>query len=131
MMICVVATHDTGAYLVGKYLGKTPLAPTISPNKTWEGFIGGFLFSFFFSLPFFWDNPLALIIGSVLPLILSLNFASLAGDLFESMLKRKAGLKDAGRLLPGHGGILDRIDGLLFATIVVFLARNWIRFLLA
>lgn len=131
MMISVVAAHDAGAYLVGNYLGQTPLAPTISPNKTWEGFVGGFLCSFFFSLLFFWNNSLALIIGSVVPLILSLNFASLAGDLFESMLKRRAGLKDAGRVLPGHGGVLDRIDGMLFASVIVFLARNWIRLLLA
>ena len=130
MMFCVVAAHDAGSYLVGKYFGRHPLAPNISPNKTWEGFAGGFVLSFIFSLIFFGSNSVALIIGSIIPLILSINFASLAGDLFESLLKRRAGLKDAGRVLPGHGGILDRIDGLLFAAVVVFIARNYIRLLL-
>ncbi len=130
MMFCIVASHDTGSYFIGSYLGKTPIAPTISPNKTWEGFAGGSALSFLFSLIFFGGNSAFLIIGSVLPLVLSINFASLAGDLFESTLKRRAGLKDAGHVLPGHGGILDRIDGLLFAAIVVFLARNYIRLLL-
>lgn len=131
MTICIIAAHDTGAYLVGKYMGTTPLAPTISPQKTWEGFIGGCVLSCAFSLIFFSGNPVVLIIGCIFPLVVSLNFAALAGDLFESMLKRRAGLKDAGNVLPGHGGILDRIDGLLFAAPLVFLVRNWIRLLLA
>lgn len=131
MMICIVAAHDAGAYFFGKYFGNHPLAPSISPNKTWEGFAGGFGLSFIFSLIFFGGNSLALIIGSVIPLILSLNFAALAGDLFESTLKRRAGLKDAGQVLPGHGGLLDRVDGLLFVAVVVFLARNYIVLLLS
>ncbi len=131
MMFCVVAAHDAGSYLVGKYFGRHPLAPSISPNKTWEGFAGGFVLSFIFSLIFFGSNSFALIIGSIIPLILSINFASLAGDLFESLLKRRAGLKDAGSVLPGHGGVLDRLDSLLFAAVVVFIARNYIRLLLS
>ncbi len=130
MMFCIVGAHDSGSYFVGKYFGKTPIAPSISPNKTWEGFFGGSALSFLFSLIFFGGNSLALILGSIIPLILSLNFASLAGDLFESTLKRRAGIKDAGQVLPGHGGVLDRMDGLLFTAVVVFLARNYIRLLL-
>ncbi len=131
MMFCVVAAHDAGSYLVGKYFGRHALAPSISPNKTWEGFFGGFALSFMLSLIFFGGNSWALIIGSIIPLILSLNFSSLAGDLFESTLKRRAGIKDAGRVLPGHGGVLDRVDSLLFTAVVVFLARNYIRLLLS
>ena len=130
MMFCVVAAHDSGSYIIGKHFGQHALAPSISPNKTWEGFFGGFVLSFLFSLIFFWHNSYALIAGSIIPLILSLNFASLAGDLFESTLKRRAGIKDAGTVLPGHGGALDRIDGLLITAVIVFLARNYIRLLL-
>ncbi len=128
MLIALVGAHDAGAFLAGKQWGKHPISP-ISPKKTWEGFIGGVALSFLFSLIFFGHNPIGLIIGSVLPFVISLNFATLAGDLFESTLKRRAGLKDAGTMLPGHGGILDRIDGLLCAAVIVFLARNWLMLL--
>lgn len=126
LLITVVAGHDAGSYLVGKPFGRQLISPTISPHKTWEGFAGGVLLSFALSLMFFWQNPLALWLGSVLPFVVSINFAALAGDLFESMLKRQANIKDSGTLLPGHGGILDRIDGLLFAIVIAFLARNWL-----
>ena len=126
LLICLVAAHDTGAYLIGKHWGKHKISPAISPGKTWEGFIGGCVLSFLFSLIFFGGNPLALIIGTILPFVLSVNFAALAGDLFESTLKRRAGLKDAGTMLPGHGGVLDRVDGILFAAVLVFLVRKWI-----
>lgn len=129
MLITLVSAHDTGAYFTGKYAGKHPINQTISPHKSWEGFIGGTILSFLCSLIFFGDNPLPLILGSVLPFVLSINFAALAGDLFESQLKRRAGLKDAGTMLPGHGGILDRIDGLLFAAGIVFITRNWLTLL--
>ncbi len=130
MLITLVAAQDTGAYFIGKHLGKHPISPAISPKKSWEGFVGGTVFSFLCSLVFFGNNAVALIIGSVVPFVLSINFAALAGDLFESFLKRRAGLKDAGTMLPGHGGILDRIDGLLFAAVIVFLTRNWLILLL-
>jgi phosphatidate cytidylyltransferase len=126
----LVTVHDTGAYFIGRHIGKHLMSPTISPNKTWEGFIGGTVLSFLSSLIFFGHHPVLLIVGSVLPFVISINCAALAGDLFESLLKRRAGLKDAGTMLPGHGGILDRIDGLLFAVGIVFFVRNWALLLL-
>ncbi len=130
MLIALVAAHDTGAYLIGKHVGQNPINPAVSPKKSWEGFAGGMALSFLLSLIFFGHNPLPLILGSVLPFVVSLNFAALAGDLFESQLKRRAGLKDAGTMLPGHGGLLDRIDGLLFAAVIVFLTKDWLVLLL-
>lgn len=115
-LLCAVWSFDSGAYFVGKKWGKHMLARKISPKKTWEGFFGGFLcvfivlyclFSFFeFSL----QNSFLLIL-SILVCI-----SATAGDLFESWLKRQAGVKDAGSLLPGHGGVLDRIDSILGAA---------------
>lgn len=131
MLITLVAAQDTGAYLIGKQWGKHPINSAVSPRKSWEGFIGGTIFSFLCSLIFFGHNPSALLLGSALPFVLSINFAALAGDLFESYLKRRAGLKDSGTMLPGHGGVLDRIDGLLFAAVIVFLTRNWLILLLS
>jgi phosphatidate cytidylyltransferase len=106
--------NDTFAYLTGSTIGKHKLFPRISPNKTWEGFLGGitstilgaFIFSNFFTfMPFLGWLGLAFVV---------LIFGTL-GDLFESSLKRSYGIKDSGKFMPGHGGILDRIDSLLFA----------------
>jgi len=101
------AISDSAAYLSGTYFGKTPLFPEISPNKTLEGFVGGLLFSALFGVLIF-------IISESTPLIIVLmlvgSFYAFVGDYFFSFLKRKSGIKDTGNLLPGHGGILDRID---------------------
>ena len=101
------AISDSAAYLSGTYFGKTPLFPEISPNKTLEGFVGGLLFSALFGVLIF-------IISESTPLIIALmlvgSFYAFVGDYFFSFLKRKSGIKDTGNLLPGHGGILDRID---------------------
>ncbi len=114
-VLAVVWLGDTGAYFVGKLFGKHKLAPILSPNKTIEGALGGvaasvggiFLAKAVFDIPGsnFWLIAFALAGGVV----------EQAGDLFESLLKRMAGLKDSGNVFPGHGGMLDRIDGLLFA----------------
>jgi phosphatidate cytidylyltransferase len=111
-VICTAA-HDIGAYLVGKYWGKTPLAPELSPNKTFEGLVGGVLASVFIALLIVsrvapWDAGKAFWLGVVVAI------AAPLGDLCESMIKRDLGVKDMGKLLPGHGGVLDRIDALLF-----------------
>jgi phosphatidate cytidylyltransferase len=111
-VICTAA-HDIGAYVVGKYWGKTPLAPELSPNKTFEGLVGGVLASVFVALLFVsriepWDVGKAFWLGVVVAI------AAPLGDLCESMIKRDLGVKDMGKLLPGHGGVLDRIDALLF-----------------
>lgn len=106
--------NDTFAYVFGKLFGKHKLFPRISPNKTWEGFLGGvvstlvasYIFQIFFPwMPFEGWLGLALVV---------LVFGTM-GDLFESALKRSYGMKDSGKFMPGHGGILDRIDSLLFA----------------
>lgn len=114
-LLAVVALTDIGAYAVGKSIGKTPFSPT-SPNKTLEGVFGGVAVATvagaFFGL-FVVDFWTALIISLVV------SASSIFGDLFESSLKRSAGVKDSGNLLPGHGGVLDRIDGYLFGGIVM------------
>lgn len=114
-LIVIVAATDVGAYYVGKSIGKTPFCQT-SPNKTIEGVVGGVIIatavSFFIGIKFV-DVQKALIISFLVAL------TSIFGDLFESYLKRQAGVKDSGTLLPGHGGVLDRIDGYLFGAIVM------------
>ncbi len=114
-LIVVVASSDVGAYVIGKGIGKTPFSNT-SPNKTWEGTIGGILSA----------TVLGTImgLGSVsftLALLISFLSAlsSVWGDLFESYLKREANVKDSGDIFPGHGGMLDRIDGYMFAAIIM------------
>jgi len=114
----VIWGTDTGAYFIGSAMGRTPLAPRLSPKKTVEGAVGGlvvgtltgFLFGLIFQLPPFW------LVGTG---ILT-SFAGQVGDLFASFLKRSAGVKDSGRFLPGHGGVLDRFDSALFALPVVY-----------
>ncbi|MEM7573904.1 MAG: phosphatidate cytidylyltransferase [Bacteroidota bacterium] len=107
--------NDTGAYLVGSQIGKTPLFPRISPNKTWEGTIGGIVTTLIFGglLGLYFDE-IALQHWLVLAVIVAV-FGTL-GDLVESMLKRSVGVKDSGTLLPGHGGVLDRFDGFIFVV---------------
>ena len=110
---------DTGAYLFGRKLGKTKLFERHSPKKSWEGFFGGVftsvLVAFIISL-FFKEISSLVWIGMA---VLVVTFGTL-GDLVESMLKRSLNVKDSGNILPGHGGILDRFDGLLIAAPVVF-----------
>jgi|FLOH01.1.fsa_nt_gi phosphatidate cytidylyltransferase len=114
-LLAVVALTDVGAYAVGKSIGKTPFCET-SPNKTMEGVIGGVtvatLGGMFFGMPIV-DVGVGFLIS------FAVAISSIFGDLFESSLKRAAGVKDSGKLLPGHGGMLDRIDGYLFAGIIM------------
>lgn len=125
MLIFLVAAADSGAYFAGRFLGRHKLAAQVSPNKTWEGVAGGLLSCFVVSLCFAWigyrlnAEPLNWMLVLLLPVIVS--FFSIVGDLSESMLKRLKQVKDSGRLLPGHGGILDRIDGLVAAAPVYLL----------
>lgn len=106
---------DIGAYFTGKTLGGPKLAPKISPNKTWSGFIGGFagaaIASGALATAFGYEVSVRMVL-----LALFLAFFSQIGDLFESWMKRLFGQKDSGRIIPGHGGLLDRIDGLIFAS---------------
>ncbi len=119
-ILAVVWATDIGAYLVGCALGGPKLAPSISPSKTWAGLIGGMVIATIFG---YWAS---LFFGSIRPaiaLVLSPALAGIAqiGDLFESYFKRRSGVKESGDLIPGHGGILDRIDGLVFASVFAFL----------
>lgn len=120
----VLMGADAGAYYTGRAIGKRKLAPSISPGKTWEGVLGGIVvalamaalahFWFFRQLPLRYALPLAAIMTVV----------GIFGDLTESALKRGAGAKDAAKLLPGHGGLLDRLDSLLFnAPLIYYFAR--------
>ncbi len=120
----IVMGADTGAYYVGKNLGKHKLAPKVSPGKTWEGVIGGLVLSAAFaataSATFFPEMPMKISI----PLACAMSIIGLFGDLAESAMKRGAGAKDAANILPGHGGLLDRLDSLLFnAPILYYFAR--------
>jgi len=116
-LLIVVAMTDVGAYAVGKSIGKTPFCET-SPNKTIEGVVGGIVVATISGM----FVGLSLVdITSALLISFSVATSSIFGDLYESSLKRAAGVKDSGNILPGHGGILDRIDGYLFASIVMLI----------
>lgn len=120
-LLIVVFSNDTGAFYGGKFFGKNALSPNISPNKTIEGSIGGIIASlivgFIFSVLFFKDFSLSFLL---IPASLMLAIAGQIGDLFESAMKRASNIKDSGSILPGHGGMLDRIDGLLLAIPVLY-----------
>ncbi len=135
LALFVTFSSDTAAFFIGKTWGKHHLAPSISPGKTWEGAIAGvfgaILVSLFFTLPrlFTLPNPLylqqlncwqAILLGIVVSI-----FGQL-GDLVESLFKRNMGVKESSRLIPGHGGFLDRIDSVVFAGIVVYYYAIWI-----
>lgn len=120
-LLTMVFAGDIGAYLVGVLIGKNKIMPSISPKKSIEGAVGGLLSSSIAGLAF--GHSLTqqyLIIFSLLGLIVGL--VGMFGDFFESLLKRVANIKDSGSIMPGHGGVLDRIDGVIFAAPVVFLA---------
>jgi phosphatidate cytidylyltransferase len=117
LLIGLIIATDSGAYFTGRAFGKRKLAVRVSPNKTWEGFAGGVLaacvllwVTLLLRGAVDWNAGLIATIG-----VLVLAPASVVGDLFESMLKRQAGVKDSGAILPGHGGVLDRIDSLTAA----------------
>ena len=109
-VIATVSIADSAAYFAGKKFGRNKLAPAISPGKTWEGVIGALVAVTVYGAALCYYKHLSLWLIAFLWLLVIL---SIIGDLFESLLKRKADLKDSGQLLPGHGGILDRIDGLM------------------
>lgn len=128
LLVCLLVwAADTGAYFAGKNFGKRKMAPSVSPNKTVEGLIGGVIAAVavtlatahYFSLPFSSFAMLGLV-------ALLTAFASVLGDLAESMFKRVAGVKDSGSILPGHGGILDRIDSLTAAFPVFTVLYFWL-----
>jgi phosphatidate cytidylyltransferase len=120
-VLLAVWAGDILAFVVGRLLGRHKLAPTISPGKTWEGFVGGTLATIFVTfVALYQDRHSFLTIGQALLLGLTLAAAAPLGDLFESLVKRDMGVKDSGRLLAGHGGVLDRIDAQLFAAVAAY-----------
>lgn len=118
-LLIIVAFTDVGAFFVGKAIGKTPFSPT-SPNKTLEGVIGGVLFATVAGSIFAIYSDLDTIMVAIFVSWIT-AIASIFGDLFESYLKREAGVKDSGTLLPGHGGVLDRLDGYLFGAVIMLI----------
>jgi phosphatidate cytidylyltransferase len=126
LLFIVSWANDTLAYFAGRFLGKRPLAPRISPKKTWEGFWGGAAGSIagavavkLLFLPAV-SIPAVVVVGAGAAVLGPL------GDLSESMLKRAAGVKDSGRVIPGHGGLLDRIDAVLFVAPWVVACAMWL-----
>ena len=123
-MLCVVAS-DTGGYIAGVMFGSHPMAPSVSPKKSWEGFAGSIIFgiatgtlSFAFLLH---HKPwLGALMG------LGLVFCATLGDLVESQFKRELGIKDMSALLPGHGGLMDRLDGMLPSAMVTWVAMSFL-----
>ena len=132
-LFCTFA-FDTSAYFVGRALGRHKMAPGISPGKTWEGAAGGIagavaislLVVWLFRLNFAWFSPLPLSYAQAVPLALAISLFAQTGDLVESLFKRNMGAKDSGKALPGHGGMLDRIDGVVFAVLVVYYYVIWL-----
>ncbi|HRO87547.1 MAG: phosphatidate cytidylyltransferase [Chiayiivirga sp.] len=124
--LLLVWAADTFAFFAGRRFGGRKLAPAISPGKTWAGFWGGLFGVLVLALAM---APLLSVSLRELPLLLAVSLiaslASVLGDLFESVIKRQAGVKDSGRLLPGHGGALDRIDSLLAALPVLAILKAW------
>lgn len=120
-------TGDVAAFYVGRAVGKHKLAPRISPGKTIEGAIGSLASAALFGAGFAYWWPAGFSMAVWIPLALVTNVAGQFGDLTESALKRGAGMKDSGMLLPGHGGWLDRLDSSLFTLPVVYCALQWIK----
>ncbi|MBL0373005.1 phosphatidate cytidylyltransferase [Rhizobium sp. KVB221] len=119
-IFAIVWATDIFAYFVGRAIGGPKLAPPISPGKTWSGAIGGTLFGLIAGLLviYFSGQPVGLGLAAI---CVVLSVGSQIGDLFESWIKRRFGVKDSSRLIPGHGGVMDRVDGLVFACFLAFL----------
>jgi phosphatidate cytidylyltransferase len=119
-LLAVVWATDIGAYAAGRTIGGPKLAPKISPNKTWSGAVGGLVSAIIAQAVVVWAADVAISVQFVLIAILA-SIVSQAGDLFESALKRRYQVKDSGGLIPGHGGVMDRFDGLWAAAPVMAL----------
>lgn len=130
LLLMIAWVSDTGAYFVGTFLGKHKMAPVISPKKSWEGFFGGWIISVLcayglFALRFHVDNSygegLFYTMYLYLPVVFVLAPLSVVGDLLASAIKRKCGIKDFGNIMPGHGGVMDRFDSVLFIAPLLYL----------
>ena len=125
LLMLTVIVSDTAQYYTGRLMGRRPLAPLASPKKTVEGAVGGVVFgTTAFTILGNWWLPIAVPLR--IGLGLTIVALGIAGDLFESMLKRSAGVKDSSALIPGHGGVLDRIDALLFAAPIYYVVLKYV-----
>ena len=120
LLFILTWTFDTFAYLFGVRFGKTKIMPSVSPKKSWEGFVGGFFFTVIVSLITVHyllavENNIALAISLIIP------FTATLGDFIESYYKRQAGVKDSGNFIPGHGGMLDRMDAFMITIPVLYI----------
>ena len=125
LMFVLTWTFDTFAYLFGVKFGKTKIMPSVSPKKSWEGFVGGFFFTVIVSLITVHyllavENNIALAISLIIP------FTATLGDFIESYYKRQAGVKDSGNFIPGHGGILDRMDAFMITIPILYIYIHYI-----
>ena len=123
LMFILTWTFDTFAYLVGIKFGKHKIMPTVSPKKSWEGFVGGFIFTViatYLTVSYFSEIELsqAIIISLFIP------FTATLGDFIESHYKREAGIKDSGNFIPGHGGMLDRMDAFMLTIPTLYIYLN-------
>jgi len=126
LLVFTIVVSDTAQYYSGRTFGRRPLALRLSPKKTIEGAVGGFVAAplfLYFAGPYLVPVVTPLMIA---PLGVLLVVCGIAGDLFESMIKRAADMKDSSALIPGHGGVLDRIDALLFATPPFYMFLRWV-----
>jgi phosphatidate cytidylyltransferase len=117
-LVLVVQTSDVLQYIWGKTLGRRPVAPSISPNKTWEGFVGGVASATLLGAAIWWATPFSPLAAALMAFVITTM--GVAGGLIMSAIKRDRGVKDYGALIAGHGGVLDRIDSLCFAAPVFF-----------
>jgi phosphatidate cytidylyltransferase len=122
-LLCVVWASDIGAYLAGRLVGGPKLAPSISPGKTRSGAVGGLLAAVAVGLIAAWLDGGSY--GSAAAVAAALGAVAQAGDLFESWIKRRVGVKDSSHLIPGHGGLFDRLDAVLFAAPAAALLMAW------
>jgi len=123
LMFILTWTFDTFAYLVGIKFGKHKIMPTVSPKKSWEGFAGGFIFTIiaaFLTVSYFLEIEL----NQIIAISLFLPFTATLGDFIESHYKREAGVKDSGNFIPGHGGILDRMDAFMITIPTIYILIN-------
>lgn len=129
LLMLLVWGADIGAYFAGRAWGEKKLAPAVSPGKTWAGLTGGVVCSLLIALglSLYWQLPTTTLVSLMVVCVVTV-LASVLGDLFESMLKRHRGIKDSSQLLPGHGGVLDRIDSLTAASPVFALGTSLIGF---
>jgi phosphatidate cytidylyltransferase len=126
VLFVIVFSHDTGSYIFGTLWGKHKIYPAISPGKTWEGFWGGYVTAVLGLRVLLWEQEISKPWWFIFAFTLAVCALSLAGDLFESWLKRRAQVKDSGQILPGHGGFLDRFDGIMFAVFFFYFFKDYL-----